>query len=321
MIGIYKITNKINGHAYIGQSVDIDRRWNEHCNKESDSLIHKAIIKYGVENFMFEILEECEQSELDEKEVYWVEYYNTYQNGYNQTAGGNSATCYPKLDFQLQEQLFNDLENTDIPYRELALKYNVSLQYISYVNVGNYLFNNDRTYPIRKRLKTQAKTVINEYSGRREVVSTRVVERPPRDDLAKMIYENGFALVGRKYGVSDNAVRKWCTTYGLPNKKQELIKWVQINLLNISEAELLLQEQQKLLKKQDAKPKAVYQIDKTTNDIIATYASITDAERAIGICDARKHIGEVANGKRKTAYGYKWQFVNNQNVNSFEAKN
>lgn len=92
--GIYKITNKINGKSYIGQSVCIERRWKEHLNRHSKSLIHKAIEKYGEQNFDFSIVEECCQEDLDEKEQYWIKYYNTFNDGYNLTRGGNSGFFY-----------------------------------------------------------------------------------------------------------------------------------------------------------------------------------------------------------------------------------
>lgn len=66
MIGIYKITNKINGKCYIGQSINIQKRINEHfwkskCEKDVsfNSILHTAIRKYGKENFEYETLQEC----------------------------------------------------------------------------------------------------------------------------------------------------------------------------------------------------------------------------------------------------------------------
>ena len=59
MIGIYKITNLINDKKYVGQSIHIDRRWKEHIYQNRNSAIHQAIEKYGIENFIFEIIEEC----------------------------------------------------------------------------------------------------------------------------------------------------------------------------------------------------------------------------------------------------------------------
>ena len=87
--GIYKITNKINGKVYIGQSVDIGRRWRQHMTAEDDSYFHKAIQKYGVENFEWEVIEQCKKKDLDEREIYWIEYYDSFNKGYNCTKGGD----------------------------------------------------------------------------------------------------------------------------------------------------------------------------------------------------------------------------------------
>lgn len=94
--GIYKITNKINGHYYIGQSVDIDKRFREHCfsarhldDKDHNSPIHLAIAKYGKNNFTLELLENCDKTELNEREVYWIRLLEATKNGnYNILMGG-----------------------------------------------------------------------------------------------------------------------------------------------------------------------------------------------------------------------------------------
>ena len=89
--GIYKVTNKINGKVYIGQSVDIGRRWREHMTAKDDIYFHKAIQKYGVENFEWEVIEQCKKKDLDEREIYWIEYYDSFNKGYNCTKGGDSG--------------------------------------------------------------------------------------------------------------------------------------------------------------------------------------------------------------------------------------
>lgn len=91
MIGIYKITKKSNGKSYIGQSNDIKRRINEHQGKR-DLAIDQAIQKYGIDAFDYEVLEECSLEELDEREKYWIQYFNTYKGfGYNCNAGGGDS--------------------------------------------------------------------------------------------------------------------------------------------------------------------------------------------------------------------------------------
>lgn len=96
MTGIYKITNKINQNIYIGLSVDIKRRWNSHkynyldkTNREYEKVLYKAFRKYGIENFSFEVIEECPADKLREREKYWITFYDSYNNGYNCTEGGD----------------------------------------------------------------------------------------------------------------------------------------------------------------------------------------------------------------------------------------
>ena len=89
MIGIYKITNKLNGKVYIGQSRDIDARWRQHCNAKDNYAIHNAIKKYGKENFSFEVLLECPAEMLNVWERDMIALYDCISpNGYNLTEGG-----------------------------------------------------------------------------------------------------------------------------------------------------------------------------------------------------------------------------------------
>lgn len=93
---IYIIKNNINSKVYIGQTRrTIERRWYEHkyesTQKENsgyDMLIHKAFRKYGIDNFYIEILEECNNSMLDEREKYWISFYKSNIEGYNTLIGG-----------------------------------------------------------------------------------------------------------------------------------------------------------------------------------------------------------------------------------------
>lgn len=92
MIGIYKITNKSNGKMYIGQSNDIQRRFYEHQTKGESSRIPLdiEIKELGKDAFTYEVLEECEISQLNEKEAYWEVYYNAREVGYNKNKCGQT---------------------------------------------------------------------------------------------------------------------------------------------------------------------------------------------------------------------------------------
>lgn len=91
---IYLITNKINNRVYIGQTKrNIEQRWKEHlrhCELNNGQILGKAILKYGIDNFMIQELEQCDDTKLDEREKFWIKEYNSYYNGYNATYGGSS---------------------------------------------------------------------------------------------------------------------------------------------------------------------------------------------------------------------------------------
>lgn len=87
---IYKITNKVNGKSYIGQTrYTVEFRWRQHQHKKDSVYFHNAIKKYGVENFIVETLEECNYEDLDSREIFYIAKYDTFNKGYNLTIGGN----------------------------------------------------------------------------------------------------------------------------------------------------------------------------------------------------------------------------------------
>ena len=97
--GIYCIENIINHKKYIGLSKNCLKRWQDHYSKSYHSVreddlnkpLYKAMKKYGRENFSFTIIEECPIEKLQEREIYWINFLDTYNNGYNATKGGDTA--------------------------------------------------------------------------------------------------------------------------------------------------------------------------------------------------------------------------------------
>ncbi len=92
-MGIYKITNLYTNQSYIGQSVDIYKRWTEHCkaglgiDTPVGNRLYQKMGSDGLENFTFELLCECSKEQLDKKERYFIELYQADVFGYNGTKG------------------------------------------------------------------------------------------------------------------------------------------------------------------------------------------------------------------------------------------
>lgn len=99
MIGIYMIRNKINNKVYIGQTIDIDNRWMQHrsrlkCENHENKHLQAAYNLYGKDAFEYVLLEECNEDELDEKEIFYIQYYDSYNTGYNKDFGGQGCKGY-----------------------------------------------------------------------------------------------------------------------------------------------------------------------------------------------------------------------------------
>ena len=251
MIGIYKITNKINNHCYIGQSRDIKERWSNHRSESSNQNskayeypLYRSFRKYGIDNFTFEVLEECSIDKLNEKEIYWIEQYNPE---YNQIAGGDYAPIPQKLTLkqvdEIQQILLNDPDG-NVSHIELAKKYNVHKDTIRDINVGRTWFNDKYEYPLHlskydKRRSNGIKYCIDcgkELSDNRSIRcracaakergSKKTVPlnqmKVTREELKELIRTTPFTTIGSRFGVTDNSIRKWCDKFNLPRTKKEI---------------------------------------------------------------------------------------------------
>ncbi len=115
MACIYKITNLVNDNIYIGKTLrTIKERWREHCkdyqNRDFEKRpLYNAMKKYGIENFVCELVEECYVWDLNDREIYWIEYYDSYHNGYNATRGGDGSSY---VDYKMAYQLYQEGKTT-----------------------------------------------------------------------------------------------------------------------------------------------------------------------------------------------------------------
>ena len=122
MAYIYKITNTLNGKVYIGKTErTVEERFKEHCRDYlrvdiSNRPLYRAFSKYGIENFQVETLEETEIPE--ERERFWIEYYQSFKNGYNATIGGDVRKY---LDYEVIYSVYAELKSAPKTAEKLGI--------------------------------------------------------------------------------------------------------------------------------------------------------------------------------------------------------
>ena len=172
---IYKITNKVNGKSYIGQTIQsVKERFYQHCATKCSQailnmVIHKAITKYGKSNFTIEVIEEVESANLNDRERYWIRYYDSYNNGYNSTEGGQDGI---KLLKNLDTESIVREYKSGKSLREIGRLFNVDKQTIKDLLVRNNI--NLRTTRTYKFSQKDREDIIKDLSlglSRKEIIS------------------------------------------------------------------------------------------------------------------------------------------------------
>lgn len=138
MTGIYMYIDKENGKKYVGQSININQRKVSHRNSDSTPFDRILSLK-GEDKFDFVILEECKASQLNEREIYWINYYNSYYDGYNCNPGGNSVygeyASNALITEEVAKQIIQDLSTSTLSQKEIAKKYSCSEDIVRGINV------------------------------------------------------------------------------------------------------------------------------------------------------------------------------------------
>lgn len=127
---IYKISNDVNDKVYIGQTTySLETRYKQHLReyeKKTQRKLYIAMNEIGIEHFRIEVIEKCNEQELDEREKYWIRYYNSQKEGYNMTIGGNGGSIY-----DIDDEEVNRLWNNGLSIGGIAKKYQCSCNAIS----------------------------------------------------------------------------------------------------------------------------------------------------------------------------------------------
>lgn len=152
---IYQIINDINNKQYIGQTINPKKRFTQHCTRSDDTLIHRAIVKYGKSHFHLNILGYFEN--YNEMEKYYIKEYNTLvPNGYNILSGGEEPPTLKGSDNpsaiiteEVAKNIQKDLLNFNIPRRTILKKYGVSANIVRHINEGSSWNDKKYVYPLR----------------------------------------------------------------------------------------------------------------------------------------------------------------------------
>lgn len=303
MIGIYKIENLKTNKCYIGQSSNIEVRWNKEYqnafNPNSNAYnypLSQDFRKYDKQNFNFEVLEECSIEELSEKEKYWIKYYDSFKSGYNQTLGGEG---FHKISSEDLNNIINDLSTNVLNIKQISEKYLLTEDTVYRINSGRFYYQEKLNYPIRQHLINNSITIKHAPNGKCQrcnkdiseyacfckdcfnFLNRKVKERPDKEELNNLLKNNfgNFSLIGKQYSVSDNTIRKWCKAYGLPTKSSEYKGY-----------------------------KEVYQYT-LDGKFIQMYDSPAQASKCLlKNTSGESNIAAVCKGKRQTAYGFKWKY-------------
>lgn len=237
MIGIYKIVNKINNKIYIGQSVQVKERWAQHLravnNKNSHTYnypLYKDMRLYGVESFVFELVEECNIEDLTKREQYWIDFYNSkVPYGYNiedaiDPRRGEKCN-FSRLSDSQAEEVKKLLSNTSIPMSEIGKMYGVSGSCIEDINKGRRRVDPNIDYPIRKKAKSLGHSSSYGASTQKILTTEEVITIRTRyvNETLDEIYED------YKSKISKASLKKICygvTWKHLPVYKKREKKWI-----------------------------------------------------------------------------------------------
>lgn len=271
---IYKIYNDNNDKIYIGQTKnDLKIRWNQHIHNSQyeDSILYRAMKKYGYNTFHMEKLEECDDNLLNDREKYWINYFHSYGKGYNATPGGTSiysGNMNKLVDIGLIKQLWD--EGKSIMDIKRITGY-------SKTTIQEHL-NDYENYSIKESIQRG-----NEISH-----LDRGIKVIQLDLMGNKIAEFSSILEAAKKTNTQTANIRKCLKG--ERKKAGGFKWETT-------------DPQFILNKQKTK---IYQYD-LNNNLIAIFNNKSEAARITGADSSG--ISKVCKGKAKTCGGYFWKEI------------
>ena len=298
---IYKHTNKLNGKCYIGQTKQtLDRRWRNgfgYTRDNCDSHFARAINKYGWDCFFHEILEDniLNQEEANERECFWINFYNSVREGYNGNYGGNvklwSEESKLKASNSHKGKIFSKIHLDNLREAIRVSTHNSERN----LKISQKLSGRKLSEEHKLKLSEKAKLKIGEnnsfwghhHTEEQKENYMKIFGKPVVCLETNVLY-NSANEAGRILGISGGSIRSSCRL-GIQTKIGK--KWFHFYYQN-EEKPIFVYN----------KIKQVLNID--TNEI---FENLIDAAQSIG--KTSKLIGQCCNGKCNTAGGYHWKYL------------
>ena len=281
MIGIYKFTSKITGLSYIGQSIQLEHRYDEHIfeakNNRKNSKWYKALREQGINKFDYTILEECQPAELNQREIFWINYFNSYNNGYNSTPGGQNKYYDPQPIFDAWDEGLSPSEIAE------KLQIGTSCVYYNLINYQNYSKKEAKYRGGILARKTALKNNNINYIYQYDLKGKFVKEWNSAKEIQRALNYNaaliGKCVSGKRLSAYNFQWKNYYSDFISPYNNTK------------------------------GKPRAVIQYDLQGNEL-NRYNSIKEAcDKIYG--DSSLIRRACKDFKNKTAYGYKWKFLEN----------
>lgn len=283
---IYKATSSTTGKVYIGQSSQtLQERINQHNSHayghQYNYHFHNAIRKYGADDFTYEIIEDGIQSieKLNERERYWINHYDSYNNGYNSTLGGDGRQT---RDDELIIKLFQEGKTT----KEICqiTGYHRSTIYKSY-RINNLREENCQRK--NKQTKNRCSRAVEQYSIDGNYIKTW----DSASDCGRAL--GNQSLISSVCRQEEGILSAYGFLFKYADDPQDISNWVE-RFKN---------------KRTSGKPKKQIRQFDINKQELQIFESAADAARALG----KKDKTNICRAARKggKAYGYYWEYIQN----------
>lgn len=273
---IYKIVNTINEKVYIGKtSVSVAHRWDQHKSAAQSGVdwhLYRAMRKYGIDKFSIQTIEEISDDQLNQREIYWINYYNSFKNGYNMTLGGEGRNNLDKKEIVNLWLQGNTVQ-------EISAKFDCWTS--SIINILKEENVYDKIRIIKERTiniaNIQSQHKIIQYSETGEVINT-----------FNSCKEAALSLNGNPSTIH-GAITTKSSRYGY--------YWAYDDAKELPVF--------KPIKRSTIRPIYQYSLD---NKLIASYNNAAEAQQKTKIMSSS--ILKVCKGQRKSAGGFFWSYKN-----------